>query len=106
MCFVQYPSPCPLQHLEPSSNVRQGLWTAVTQTKVAGSVLFPFHQLRLLKAPGHRLESWSCSTADSDEEHEQTPEEQLFVVNRDRRDFFFLIKSQGWAFECKCGGEQ
>lgn len=74
----------------------------MTQTKVTGSVLFPFHQLRLLKAPGHRRESCSCSTAGSDEEHEQTPEEQLFVVNRDEI-FFFFIKSQGWEFECKCG---
>lgn len=67
----------------------------MTQTKVTGSALFPFHQLRLLGAPGQRLESWSCSTAGSDEEHEQTQEKL------ETKEIIFLIKTQGWAFEHK-----
>lgn len=89
MCSAQYPIPVPPAALTALLKCQAGTVGSSYANKGHWIRAFPFHQLRLLEAPGHRLESWSCSTAGSDEEREQTQEKQLFVVNRDKKRLFF-----------------
>lgn len=77
------PSPCtpppphpPPQHLRSLLKCQAGTVGSSYANKGHWIRAFPFHQLRLHKAPGHRLEVWSRSAAGSDDERRQRPREE------------------------------